>query len=298
MNFINLSKKKFTSLTELPLKSIVSTEGRLFDLPTKKKWNIEHLLFKKYYNTTSAYFADKLFTIFSLMDSAEKFTIDDLVYPKFVVAVDDHVCGYAMPFVQGENLSLFLKDKDKSHEEKIKYLKQVGDLLCEMERRRNFENIGEFYLNDIHEYNFVIDEKEDQVKAVDLDSAKINGNTVFPSMYLRNPVRFQGLENKYSTVEHNTGRVMPSSDTELYCYSIMILNYLYRDNITYMPLDDFYLYLTYLEELGYDKQLITILSKLYTQEANENPSEYLETMPDNIRTCKQVFERVLRKNKM
>jgi len=53
-----------------------------------------------------------------------------------------------------------------------------------MRRVRKYTYIKDFYLNDIHENNFVIDRNTDSVGVVDIDSCKINGNYTFGSRYL------------------------------------------------------------------------------------------------------------------
>ena len=58
----------------------------------------------------------------------------------------------------------------------------------------------------------------------------------------------------------------------------MILNYLYGKNINNLNLEDFYNYLTYLEEIGINKELIEIFKNIVSNKDNENPYDLLDTL--------------------
>lgn len=58
----------------------------------------------------------------------------------------------------------------------------------------------------------------------------------------------------------------------------MILNYLYGENINNLNLGDFYNYLTYLEKIGINKELIEIFKNIVSNKDNENPYDLLDTL--------------------
>lgn len=58
----------------------------------------------------------------------------------------------------------------------------------------------------------------------------------------------------------------------------MILNYLYGENINNLNLEDFYNYLTYLEKIGINKELIEIFKNIVSNKDNENPYDLLDTL--------------------
>ena len=98
--------------------------------------------------------------------------------------------------------------------------------------------------------------------------------------------------DKYKINEdnHSDGYIVPNSDSDLYCYSMIILNYLYGDKINRISLEEFYEYLNYLEFIGVNKDLITIFSKLFvTNCKNENPLNYLDSLS---------FEQICRSKKL
>ncbi|UKI28760.1 MAG: hypothetical protein L6V78_07850 [Clostridium sp.] len=63
-------------------------------------------------------------------------------------------------------------------EVKIKYLKDIGTILEKMDEVRKYAELEDFYLNDLHEGNFIVDE-EGTLRVIDLDSCKIAGNMPF-----------------------------------------------------------------------------------------------------------------------
>ena len=185
MQTINISKKRFESLQKYKLPNYVyNTEGILYELPIKNKWEIQYKLLKRLYITNGATFGNKLQTINSLIDNKEKLDIEEIVFPEKIAIVDSEIVGFVMELIKSINLSTALKSPEISNERKIKYLKQIGKLLEKMKRKREYTEIKDFYINDLHESNFIVDTRTDSVKAIDIDSCKINGNLIFPIKYI------------------------------------------------------------------------------------------------------------------
>ena len=141
--------------------------------------------------------------------------------------------------------------------------------------------INDFYLNDIHESNFIVNPYKKTITAVDLDSSRVCSKANFASRYLTPLALLNNVKDKYKIIEDNSsslGYVEADSNTDLYCYIIMILNYLYGENINNLNLEDFYNYLTYLEKIGINKELIEIFKNIVSNKDNENPYDLLDTL--------------------
>ena len=184
METINLTKKRFESLTPYELPNYVyNTEGTLYVLPIKNRWDTKMKLLKRLYLTNGMVFGNKLQTINSLIDNKDELDIEEIVFPEKIATVSGEIVGFTMPLIESINLSTALRRKDISNERKIKYLKQIGMILDKMKLRREYTSVSDFYINDLHESNFIVDE-EDNIKVIDIDSCKINGNNIFNSKYL------------------------------------------------------------------------------------------------------------------
>lgn len=294
METISLTKKRFESLTPYELPNYVyNTEGTLYVLPIKNRWATAFKLLKRLYLTNGKVFGNKLQTINSLIDNKEELAIDEIVFPEKIATVGGEIVGFTMPLIESINLSTALKSQEISNERKINYLKQIGEILAKMKLRRDYTSITDFYINDLHESNFIVD-KNDTVKVIDIDSCKINGNGIFNSKYLSrksfiSEVYKYGKNNecninpdypytyhKYST--DITGAFVPDENTDLYCYIIVILNFLYGDNIGNFTLQEFYDYLEYLQKIGINQELLSYFEKIATCSENENPYELLDCL--------------------
>lgn len=166
-----------------------------------------------------------------------------------------------------------------------------------MKKVREYTFMKEFYLNDIHESNFIIDKSSQSVRVVDLDSCKINDNYPFPSKYL-STLGIIGNISKYpKETKAECGAIYkPTEDTELYCYIIMILNCLYQENINSMSLESFYDYLEYLESIGIEKELIYIFERIASNSHNINPYELLDSLTPFLgRSNNHVYKHIKRK---
>lgn len=294
METISLTKKRFESLTPYELPNYVyNTEGTLYVLPIKNRWATAFKLLKRLYLTNGKVFGNKLQTINSLIDNKEELAIDEIVFPEKIATVGGEIVGFTMPLIESINLSTALKSQEISNERKINYLKQIGEILAKMKLRRDYTSITDFYINDLHESNFIVD-KNDTVKVIDIDSCKINGNGIFNSKYLSrksfiSEVYKYGKNNecninpdypytyhKYST--DITGAFVPDENTDLYCYIIVILNFLYGNNIGAFTLQEFYDYLEYLQKIGINQELLSYFEKIATCSENENPYELLDSL--------------------
>lgn len=291
METVVLSKKKFESLEPLDLdKNICNTEGQIFRFSEKRKWENEPKLLKKLYINEGETFGNKLATLTSLICNREELSTLDIVVPEKFVVVDKKLAGFTMSYVENDNFAVVLQDKKIPIEIKIEYFKQIGKLFEAMKSFRKYSNISDFFLNDVHEGNFIIEKSTNQIKAVDIDSCHINENKPFPTKYLN---IHNNLDVKYKPYSTEREKYYASENTDLFCYSIMLLNFFYGDKFYKLSIPEFYTYLQYLEDIKFPKPLLEIFSKLYTLDDNENPYEYLDELPkDFIKAHKSVYSRL------
>lgn len=298
MEVINISKKRYEKLEKYKLpESIFNTEAMMYVLPIKNRWESVNKLLKKLYITSGPKLGNKLQTINSLIDSRRKIDIDEIVFPEKIAVVDSQIVGYIMELVESTNLETALRSPKVSPERKIKYLRQIGEILEKMRKVRKYTDVKDFYLNDMHEHNFIIENKTDNVRVVDIDSCKINGNNTFGSRYLSS----KSIVSKISKYKKETdgrcgGYIIPSEDTDLYCYITIILNTLYGGNTYGFALEELYTYFEYLNSIGVDLELLNIFEKIHSNAQNENPYELLDSLiPILPRANSNVYKCVRKK---
>ena len=147
METINLTKKRFESLDCYDLPNYVfNTEGTLYVLPIKSRWDTKLKLLKRLYLTNGNTFGNKLQTINSLIDNKDELDIEEIVFPEKIATVGGEIVGFTMPLIESINLSTALRSKEITNEKKIDYLKQIGMILDKMKLRRDYTSINEFYI--------------------------------------------------------------------------------------------------------------------------------------------------------
>ena len=297
MEIMGLTKKQFNSLEEYQTsKYLFTAESKLYILPIINKWKKTFKLLKKFYITDGPIFENKLKTIKLLNHYKQIINIPELVFPEKLVVVDDQIIGYSMELVQSVNLELILSSDEIPIERKIKYLSQIGIILEKMEYVRKYTELKEFYLNDVHENNFVVDLKSDSVRVVDVDSCKISDNISYTigSKYLQPDTLITHIDKYKQDKEFVYGcSYIPTRDTDLYCYTIIILNFIYGGEIEKLTIEEYYDYLEYLLSIGTDRQIINIFKKIVINSPNENPYNLLEKIiPLYGRMHKNVYKSV------
>jgi len=322
MKTINLTRKRFESLDRYELPDYVfNTEGKLYVLPIKSRWNTQIKLLKRLYQTNGDTFGNKLLTINSLNDNREIIDMEDeIIFPEELAIVGGEIVGFTTPLWENTiNLLTALKSSDISNDSKINYLKQIGAILEKMKLRREYTQIKDFFLNDLHESNFIVDPTTNKLRVVDVDSSKINGNQIFPSKYLSSKSfiseiykyqkngsqelkyyrygedKYPEGYNRYPSSMH--GAFIPDENTDLYCYMMVILNFLYEDNIQNFTIQEFYEYIEYLYHIGISAELISYFEKMVSGSPNENPYELLdELLPFVGRSNHYVYEHIRKKS--
>lgn len=281
MKIVNLRMHQLRTLKELELEhGILNTEALMLILKKKYvKTETGERMLLKYLDAQDdqKVMARKLYTINMLNGSSYK-DIDELIIPDVGIVVDGQFAGFAMPLIENHrNLGGLLNDENISLEEKLNYLIKLGRIVNKVQHVN--EESFRMQFADLNEFNFIIDENN-EVKAVDLDSAYVGQDE--PSnmaYYLLKNNYLVHLPDKYKAT--NNGIIIPSDDSDLYCYNMIILNTLAKDNIFKKDINTYYLYLNYLKDLGFDKELIKIFDSIYVSKPNENPRVLLKSInPD------------------
>lgn len=296
MKTINLSKKRFNSLKPLHNNNkVISTESIIYNYRYNKDYDG---IIKKLYRIDAGVFGNKLYTI-EMLNYYKRLLPNSFVIPDNIVTVSNELIGFTMPKITGDNLGLILKSDNIDYKDKIYYLKEIGNILDKLDNIRKYTELKDIFIGDLQEYNFLVNPYSKDLYVVDLDSCKINNNIPSPSKYLTKNNLITNSLHKYKVNNINNfnyinAYIIPDSNSDLYCYNIMVLNYLYGANINNISLLEYYNYLNYLEYIGLDKELLTIFNNLITSENNYNIAPYLDTITKEniIRSNNKVYRKV------
>lgn len=281
MEIINMTLKQFEKCQPLSLSDdTTSTECKMYKFYYKGNEKV----LKRLYITNGINFANKLYTLEALSANRE-FMPNNFILPDFLVSINQVVSGFAMNYINCINLSNILEDKLVDIEEKKYYLKLIGKILEQMKRIRQSTILNDFYLGDLHEDNFVVDVNKKEIYVVDLDSSKILGNQSSPGRYLTSKALLNNASTiKYKrTINDRLTDYKVDENTDLYCYIIIILNYLYNGKINNVEIDEFYRFINYLNDIGVNKELLKCFERILTNGNNINPCDYIDSL-----TSKQI----------
>ena len=300
-----MSKKKYNSLEQLEIdNSIINTEAKLLLVQLRNKIKV----FKNLHRLSGPTFANKLYTL-ELLNTYRELLPQSFVIPDSLCSVQGNIEGFSMELIEGTVLSILLNDKNVDYKTKIHYLKEVGKLLDQLEKIRVNSPLDNIFINDLHDANFLIEKDTGNLRTIDLDSCKIADNKPFPSKVLSPLALLNFVDNKYQIYSKDFGMyregykynyrsefgyIYPDKNSDVYCYIIMILNFLYGANVNNMKLDEFYDYIFYLENIGVSHELIEYFIKILSNADNEIPIEALDSLTEeNIgRAKKFVYSKV------
>ena len=283
METLVINKTNYKKLKKLELnKDICNTECKLFILDNK----VVKKLLKIFFINEGVYFGNKLLTINSLIDAKDEINIKELILPEKLVVVGDKVAGFSMPYINNYNLQLILSSKDVPISQKIIFLKEIGKIIEKIQYIKPYNKA--FYLSDIHESNFIYDLEKKIVCAVDLDGCKITNNEPSPIKFLSTNKNVSKYPYKYPQKENNV--YIPNSNTEYFCYMMMILNTISYNQINHLSESDFYLYLQYLKDLGFSHEFLSQFYTIYTNSNNKFEIDTLNEIPSNNNIAKAHYK--------
>lgn len=309
MKNINISKKKFEGLKKIELpEEVISTEADFYKFNYLGKVKV----FKSLHKTRGPIFANKLFTL-EMLNEYEEILPHSFVLPESLVSVEKEIRGFTLPYIKGVNLEVYLADENITPKEKLIYIKKIGEILEQLEHIRKNSNLDCIYLNDLHASNFIVEPKSKDIRVVDLDSCRICDSKPFPARYLTPfsllnrapgenkydiykkelisdeglPVfqlmsydEYESYYCRYANYRNQLGFVNSNQESDLYCYVVLFLNYLYGSNVGSFTLEKFYDYVCYLEKIGFDEELVKSIIKIVTSAPNDNIAKYLDSVTE------------------
>ena len=281
MHVINLRMRQVQKLKELNLEhGVLNTEALMLVLRRKSfPDNIERVF--KYLDAQddTNIMSKKLYTVTTLNLENDYKKIEELVIPDTIVYVDGGIAGFAMPMIPSHrNLGMVINNSKVPLAIKLKYLEQMGNIIDKVQRVD--DEHFQFQFGDLNEFNFIID-KEDKVKAIDLDSSYLGvGEPLNMAYYLLKNKYVQSLPDKYKSTD--SGIIIPSNNTDLYCYNMILLNALSNENIYRYDIETYYKYYNYIKELGLPSALLEAFHNIYIPKDNTNPKDVLKEISPKL----------------
>lgn len=235
--------------------------------------------YKQFFCTEGVYFDNKLYVISSLYSRRKDIEVPALLLPLGLGMEEEVLQGMLTEYVLGPTLQRILEDPTVDIYTKVGYLKQISKILKQMKKTREKKDLHDFFLNDIHEKNFILDRKRDILRVSDLDSSHIAGNHFATSKHLiaRDLSLFP---EKYKQIEAKKRKIIASEETELFCYAMIVMLFLTNRNVIY-TMDEYMECLNFLASVGVNKELLDALAKVYSTDKNVNIGYLLDYIPES-----------------
>lgn len=282
MERIYLTKKEFKRLKHFYIEEeVANTEANFY-----YDKNNDEYLFKIYRFKDDKYLQGKEKTIKDIIESKDLINIPELILPLKEVFVDNNFRGSIIKRVKGCNTSLYLNDSFIPLKTKIDILKQIGTILDKIKNANPSLNLA---FGDVHTDNFMI--SDDKVFGIDTDGMNIFDNKGRINYYLDDKSFIRSIK-KYPIDDF--GLIKASTNTDIFCFIMMIFDVLTNDKIYRLSLNEYKYYLDYLDKLGFDNKLLTSFASIYDENIpNISPLPYFDELN---RTNDSTILQLKRKN--
>ena len=99
------------------------------------------------------------------------------------------------------------------------------------------------------------------------------------SIILDNPtIDYEDKKYYLNNTNNSLTDYLIDENIDLYCYVIVILNYLYGENINNISIEEFYDYLNYLDSLKINYNLLECFERIVSNGNNINPVGYIDAL--------------------
>lgn len=286
MHIKNFRMREIRKLKELQIESgVLNTEALMLVLK-RKSFSDKVVRVFKYLDAQEdpEIMAKKLYVVTTLNTPNPYRKIEELIIPDSIIYVDNLIAGFGVPLIENhKNFGAIIQNPEISLKDKIPYLQQLGNIIDKVQHVDVSKN--RFQFGDLNEFNFIVDEN-DKVRAIDLDSAYLGVGEPLDMAYylLRNDYITNFIKkhnsNKYKVTD--SGIIIPNDDTDLYCYNMIVLKALSKENIYKQDINTYYQYLEYLGILGLPDELIEAFNNIYIPKENTNPKDFLSLIDTSV----------------
>lgn len=274
MEIIKLIPSDIKKLSQYELhESIDNSESKLYLYKTKE-------MLKIFKSNEKNYYLNKLFILNRLFYIKNYIDLEELVMPNKLIKIGKNKCGYTMDFIENNtNISLVLNSNKVSIEDKLYFIKKIGKAI---EKTINNDILKEnnFYLGDIHEGNFIYDNKNNKMKIVDLDSSYIPGMTAPNSKFLTYNDKLWTFNEKYPIDKNNNH--IPNMNTVILSYIYILLNFLTEEYSPDINKTNFVKNINILSHVGFDKKLLDSIFNIYLPTDNFLDFELIDSITPNL----------------
>ena len=300
MKKINFTKEELNNLEKLHLVvGTIEKESIMYYSPSN-----ENEIIKVYNNfDNKLYVMEKLRNTRNLLKYIKEFEFDELLKPTGIALLDNEIIGIIYPIVEAYTARTYLNLNIVPMKLKIEIIRKIGLLL---EKIKNSDSKFNAAFSDVHADNFLVNDiKVDENKnitnlsimACDTDSMRILDSKGTPGLYLYDSEKLTEFD-KYKFDSEKI--IIPDSNTDIYCYIIIILDFISKSNFAYcLNVDEYNRYIDYLDKLQYDSKLLESFSSIYKNDIdNISPLPYLDSLYniDEKSSLKSFYEnKILKK---
>lgn len=274
---IYLTRNEFNDLiTFHPNSSVPNNEGifKLFNIDGQTK------LIKAFYYTRRLDTIQNNINILITYKEILKKYLPMLVLPEdyiFIENNNDYQIGFTLKPIIGTNLQDILAEESYNYKKKILLIKNLGKFLEKFGSVPNFPY--KIFIGDLHEGNIMITNNK-TINLIDTTSLYIDTNfcEAQPSKYLEfnEEIKKEKYNTKYKM--QSNGLIIPNKNTDIFCYTFIILNALASTDMAHLPLSVLNNYLDYLEYLKFNAYFLHSVTELFSTSDNQNPCEFLNNI--------------------
>ena len=256
-------------------------------------------IYKIYHNYTDPKYMNSKIIALSNLERFDKETkIPNIVYPSKALFIAKTFRGIALPKIDGTNASIVLDARYVPLSNKILILKQIGTILSNIRKYAKDKNAA---YADVHGDNFMVeginylnyqDTSTINTVGIDSESMKLYDSPGITNFYLYNNGNIYDIDKYEANIQ---GITLPDSNTDIYCFIMMILKLISGEEDIYLfPVEDYYRYLDYLDKLGFDSHLLESFASVYQNDKdNIDPLPYLDQLTASKKTTYEEFKRHL-----
>lgn len=248
INILSIQSYNFNVMNEISQQDNWNANARL--------WIQEdNTVFKQYikYNRITC---KNIKNLLKLSKNITLYSINEIAMPIQIYRNGIRICGYTMPYCKGKPLEDVLMSSEIDAKKQLICLMNLGKVICNLP--------ANVYIGDLHGHNVLVEENAD-IHIIDIDGFSIQGSEITCPISKKMEIGSIGKIKKY---RHRNGRFKISRDSDIFCFYMLMLSWLSKVDAFQFDKGETFLYLEYLEGLGFPQKVINSIHKLFSNKSN------------------------------
>lgn len=212
-------------------------------------------IFKEYVIRNNTYHKN-VRNLLRIAHRSDMYSLSEIAMPIHIYAKGLSIRGYSMPYCQGTPIGQYLADPDIDPSTQLRCLVHLGKVIHQLP--------NDIFIGDLHGDNVLVEHNGD-IHIIDIDGFSTS------ECGITCPLTANAIAGDIPRIEkyyHRSGKFRISRDSDIFCFYLLLLGWLSKENTFRWSRSELSDYLEYLKSIGFPDSIYNKIHRLYSEKPN------------------------------